>query len=72
MSLSLDFPDLLELTADTLEIELQFPWRRSAETECTEEHHGEEQETSLEIKETCYNRRLQVPAIINWIKRKNR
>ena len=70
--MSLDFPDLLELTADTLEIELQFPWRRSAETECTEEHHGEEQETSLEIKETCYNRRLQVTAIINWIKRKNR
>ena len=68
--MALDFPDLLELTADTLEIELQFPWRRSAETECTEEHHGEEQETSLEIKETCYNRRLQVSAItiIYWIK----
>ena len=45
----LDFPDLLELTADTLEIELQFPWVLSTESECIEEHHGEEQETSLEI-----------------------
>ena len=72
MSQALNFPVLLELTADTPEIELQFPWVLSTESECTEEHHGEEQETSLEIKETCYNGRLQSNAIINWIKRKNR
>jgi len=42
----------LELAEDTLEIELQFPWGRSIESECTEEHHGEEQEISLENKET--------------------
>jgi len=55
--LALDFPDLLELTADTLEIELQFPWVRSTESECNEEHHRGEQETSLEIKKK--NRRLE-------------
>ena len=62
-SQALDFPVLLELTADTLEIEIQFPWVLSTESGCPEEHHGGEQETSLEIKETFYNRRLQVTAI---------
>ena len=63
VSQALDFPVLLQLTADTLEIEIQFPWVLSTESGCTEEHHGGEQETSLEIKETFYNRRLQVTAI---------
>ena len=62
-SQALDFPVLLELTADTLEIELKFPWVLSTDSECTEEHHGGEQQTSLEIKEACYNRRLQVTVI---------
>ena len=62
-SQALDFPVLLELTADTLEIEIQFPWVLSTESGYPEEHHGGEQETSLEIKETFYNRRLQVTAI---------
>jgi len=56
--LALDFSDLLELIAGTLEIELQFPWARSTECECTEEHHWGEQETVLKVKVTCLSHRF--------------